>query len=906
MAAVPDARVELQIAGTWVDVTDDVDKSAGISHSRGRRAEGSRVDPAAASLTLRNDSNAYSNRAPTSTNYGKLGRNTPMRISVGGADTVFEIPERTISYASTPDHASLDITGDLDVRVDVAPALWAGGHANAQYELISKYLTTGNQRGWLLGVNEYGGLRFWWSSNGSTFTQIDSTVSTFFGPNTRGAVRVTLDVNNGLGGYTQTFYTAPTMAGPWTQLGDATVTTSGTTSIFSNTAVLAVGDRTTTAFQNTARRYYSAEVRSGIGGSVVANPNFNAQAPGTTSFTDGAGRTWTNNTGTLITDRRNRGVLEVSEWTPDWHSSGHGVTVPVRGAGILRRLGQGAKELASTLRRRIPPVGLPKAYWPLEEGRDATQAYSPVSGVAPLSVSGFDFASDDTMPGASALPRLTAASRFSGTVPAYTPTGQWLISAVYLWPTAPASNTLLLDFTTTGSARRIAVTVQPTSVLLEGFDAGGGLLFSTAVATAGFSFHGPWNRLEISAIESGANCTFRIAWVDVDGTPWENTQVVAATAGIVQAITTTCGALAAGTSLGHLGVFDTANTSVYEFADNGWRLEDAGTRAYRLGIEENVPITLAGYWADMVRMGPQRPNTLLTLLGEVEAADGGILSEATDFVGLTYRGRPALYNQTPRLTIPYGQLAPSLELTDDDRHIRNDRTVSRVGGSSARAVQTTGALSTAAPPAGVGIYDDSQTVNVGTDAQCADVAGWLLRLGTWDEPRVPKVRLYVHKDPSLVQAITSLTVGDVIRITDLPSWLPPGPLDLIVEGWDEKILPLSWEITLNCSPAGPWTVPVLDDTTRARLDTSGSTLASGISSSATSLSVATTTGPLWSTVSGHRPFNILVGGELMTVTGLSGASSPQTFTVTRSVNGVVKAHSSAAPVRLAQAVILAL
>jgi hypothetical protein len=36
----------------------------------------------------------------------------------------------------------------------------------------------------------------------------------------------------------------------------------------------------------------------------------------------------------------------------------------------------------------------------------------------------------------------------------------------------------------------------------------------------------------------------------------------------------------------------------------------------------------------------------------------------------------------------------------------------------------------------------------------------------------------------------------------------------------------------------------------------------------------------------------------MTVTDISGSSSPQTFTVTRSVNGVVKSHAIGDPVRL--------
>jgi hypothetical protein len=54
--------------------------------------------------------------------------------------------------------------------------------------------------------------------------------------------------------------------------------------------------------------------------------------------------------------------------------------------------------------------------------------------------------------------------------------------------------------------------------------------------------------------------------------------------------------------------------------------------------------------------------------------------------------------------------------------------------------------------------------------------------------------------------------------------------------------------------------------------------------------------PLWDTTASG--FDIGVAGERMTVTAISGSSSPQAFTVTRSVNGVVKAQSSGAPVAL--------
>ena len=69
-----------------------------------------------------------------------------------------------------------------------------------------------------------------------------------------------------------------------------------------------------------------------------------------------------------------------------------------------------------------------------------------------------------------------------------------------------------------------------------------------------------------------------------------------------------------------------------------------------------------------------------------------------------------------------------------------------------------------------------------------------------------------------------------------------------------------------------------------------------MTTTSTSRTVNITAGPLWTTT--EVPFDILVGGEQMTVTAVAGAASPQTFTVTRSVNGVVKAHASGEAVTL--------
>jgi len=74
------------------------------------------------------------------------------------------------------------------------------------------------------------------------------------------------------------------------------------------------------------------------------------------------------------------------------------------------------------------------------------------------------------------------------------------------------------------------------------------------------------------------------------------------------------------------------------------------------------------------------------------------------------------------------------------------------------------------------------------------------------------------------------------------------------------------------------------------------------------VSVATTSAvtPIWTTSGGDFPFDVRIGGEQMTVTTITGSSSPQTFTVARGINGVVPAQAAGADVRLNQPTILSL
>lgn len=192
--------------------------------------------------------------------------------------------------ASTPDAAALDITGDIDIRCELYLDNWADP---AGPIFVAKWDDAGDERSYLFGVGS-GLLAILWTTDGTlgTLGQMFTTqpVPLISG---RLAVRVTLDVDNGSSGRTATFYTAASIDGPWTQLGDADID-SGTTSIHAGTASLQVGNRSESGTgAPTTGRVYAAEVRDGIDGTVVADPDFSAEDAGTTSFSDDAGNTWT-------------------------------------------------------------------------------------------------------------------------------------------------------------------------------------------------------------------------------------------------------------------------------------------------------------------------------------------------------------------------------------------------------------------------------------------------------------------------------------------------------------------------------------------------------------------------------------------------------------------------------------
>lgn len=869
-------RVELQIGDAWTDETPDVYLEDGITITRGRRDAGARVDPGQCTLTFKNRSGKYSPRNPLSPYYGLLGRNTPVRVSVAEGPRYLALDGTPTGIASTPDHASLDLTGDLDLRVE-ASIDWH--HPTRNQVLLAKWDGPGNQRSYSLRV--FGDLLVlnWTADGTSQFTGAFSLAGT--GIPERAAVRATLDVDDGAGQLRVDAYWAVSLDGPWLQFGGLTGSV-GTTSVHAGTAPLTIGvhDPTVSPPRTPPTgRVHRAEVRAGIDGPAVAAPDFRTQPLGTAGFTDSAGRPWTVNAPAALASRQTRFLGEVSSWPARWGVTGQIVRVPIEAAGILRRLGQGRKPLDSTLRRRIPSDPGLLAYWPMEEGEGATRAYSPVPGVRPMTTSGLRFAADDTLPGSSPLPVLATGASFSGAVPRGTSTTGWQVEFAYRLEALPAAAATMIAVTLAGSpVRTVRVRPSTAAIRIEALDAEDALIASASYSNppALAEFVGGWNRLRIRAAVSGGSTDLFASWFGVTApTGWFVQTTFTGAPGNVAGVGSTVAAAFDGVPIGHVGVFDTSLTSIYDGADDGFAGESATTRMARLTVEEGYPLVLADGDPALLseRVGPQRPEATLDLVEAAADVDGGILGEARDQLALRYRDRHTLYNQAPRLVLDYGgpgEVAPPLEPVDDDDAVRNDVTVTREGGSSGRAELTEGPLSVQAPPEGVGRYDESVTLGLYDDGQPAQHAGWRLHLGTWDGTRYPAVRVDLARAPHLIDAATSVDIGDRIQVLHPPPWLPPDAIDQLVQGYTERIGVRTWDIEVACTPAGPWNTGVVDDGTYGYVDTDGSALAAAVSDTTTALAVVTTAdAPQWSINCTDTPFPVRVGGEIMTVTDIA-------------------------------------
>ncbi len=375
------------------------------------------------------------------------------------------------------------MTGDVDVR------LWARNYTQWRDEggvsLAGRYDNATDNRSWALHGDALGRLLFLWSPDG-TFASRREARSVPVTPAADGtlAVRVTLDVDNGAGQCVATFYTASSLAGPWTQLGPA-VTQAGTTSVFAGTADVELGYERQLAIEPFAGELFGFELRSGIGGTLVASPNFTTMTVGATSLTDAQSRVWTLDDGALVVDRGARFFGEVSSWPVRWDTSGRDRWVPIEAAGSSRRLGQGASTVRSPLLRTLLAIN-PAAYLPLEDGEKATRPSSSAAGVVAGESRLVTFGSDTSLPGAASTATLNDATSAIITPVASRPTATtWSVMLLFKMTALPSSvtdKTYRRIHMLGGRVARWDMQASQTAYRWAGFDADGNEITNMAYA----------------------------------------------------------------------------------------------------------------------------------------------------------------------------------------------------------------------------------------------------------------------------------------------------------------------------------------------------------------------------------------------------------------------------------------
>lgn len=901
--ALPGGRLDrwatLLIDGVETDVSAFILQRDPMTITRGRSGEGSTTNPARFACTLDNRDQRFSPRLQSSIYFRKIGRNTQIKAGVRYGERFLPFTGSALAYASAPDSAGLSVTGDLDLRVDVTLSSWRA--TASATPLLAKWTSVGNQRSYYFQLEAGTGRpQLLWSNDGIATLAATSTIRLPWPPSGRCTVRATLDVNDGAGNNVVTFYysTTPGTAGPWRQLGDPVVT-AGITSIFDGTASAIVGGFIAISGLPSGR-LHQAEIRNGIGGSVVGSPAFAAQAEGATSFSDGT-NTWTL-TGATATNKRTLFAGEIPSWPRGRDQTGRDLYVPIEAAGIMRRLGTGSPVLDSTLRKAVPgTVSGIVAYWPMEDGDRAEVSVSGLSGGLPMRFGAPAPAfgsSNGVFDGAASLPTLNG-SKPRGSVQPYTSTGQVCVRMLLQMPAGGSTDgTVILRILTGGtSAQWDLIYGTGGTLTLQAYDSAGTSLGGSGIVA--FNLDGRAVMVQVDLTQTGGDVAYAFSTVEpgksVGGT--SSGTLVGRTVTVARAVQLNPSGALTDTVVGHVIVSKTV-TSLFSLGPSlsGYARETAGRRVERLCSEQGITFVPWGDLDDTVQMGPQPVATLLEVLRECEAADYGVLFEPRDVVGIAYRPGSSIASPGTRVILDggggLGGDLIDLADQDDDQLTRNDVSVTRRGGTTSRQVDTTSTLSVLAPPAGVGRYDTGSTQNLYADSQVDDAARWGLNLGTVDEPRYPGVDVSLARTALVGDTVTTAAVldaelGDGLSITSPPTGHGTQTLRQLIIGETLGLEYADLRVRFVCQPARPWDVGVFDyehPDEPSRYDTAGTTVNGAHTSVTTSLAV-TVVGSGWGHADGDYDIRVASTGEEMRVTAVTGTAPSQTLTVTRGVNG---------------------
>lgn len=153
------------------------------------------------------------------------------------------------------------VTGDLDVRVDLALDDWTPTSTTS----VAGQWGGGTAKSWRFRVTSTGTLSLEYTPDGSAVTTATSSAIPSFTDGQRYRIRAVLDVDNGSSGRSVLFYTQAIGATTWTQLGTTQTTATAITLNWPSSQVYELGG-TGSATSVISGKIYGFSIRQGIDG----------------------------------------------------------------------------------------------------------------------------------------------------------------------------------------------------------------------------------------------------------------------------------------------------------------------------------------------------------------------------------------------------------------------------------------------------------------------------------------------------------------------------------------------------------------------------------------------------------------------------------------------------------------
>lgn len=629
--------------------------------------------------------------------------------------------------------------------------------------------------------------------------------------------------------------------------------------------------------------------------------------PGWPGIRSGVGASNTNTPVTFRYDnlelRLNRMHGEVSQWKPDRDLAGVDKTVSVEVSGLSRRLSTFKKPLRSSLYRYATTTSdlTPAEYWPMDERPDATILGASHVGSAPVDgTSAIKWGAETGLAGIGRAPSVADAGHMTVNVTNSALATSWSVFFVYRQSDGSDGSDAFVSLwtdDTVGSFDLVSIDLQRTGTYEIVFWGSPTTLFSGTIPQ---SLREGWHTISLTAERDGASATD--FYLSIDGATPVGVGASPATYAPLYRMDPTAGLDGSGAwALGQFLVFPEPiySNNIAQNLHNaafGHLSEGAVTRALRLGAEQGIPVEYRGDPTLPALVGAQREKTFLELFDECAAVDRGSRYEPKGANAIALRTVDSTMRQNPVVELDYaaGQVAEPFHPITDDQGVVNDVTAKRPNGGEYRHERTVGPKNTADPgtlAGAVGRSDGDIDTNTATDAGLPGQAEWRVSLGTVDAPRGPVHVDLTAPDISAAQAalVMDVNVDDLIVVNNAAGAGLHLPYRVLARGYTETInTAFVHRIGFNCTPARPYDVFILGTSLLAGGTDKGapSQITVAVDDNDVTLTVASTVNAVWKT--GAQTTQALLGGEQVTITNVTGATSPQTVTVTRSVNGVVR------------------